>query len=373
MFQDNGIFPRGRGRRVLPDGRACQDRLRLPGVGEVTGLYLYAGSMNDWIRDPARPWRRLVGCLREGVVVGRELQPDRASGAADADAPSRQETMTRAVCPWQAALRCPTIGGRHRRGGPRSRRREAAMTTEESASTRRSPRSSDRPEPIPVPEFGHIPAEGLRNTRDLGGMPTADRRTIAPAKLLRSGALHKASEQGFGAARGRLRPRRRHRLPHPARARQRSPTLASLWRAWSSTTSRRCPARPSASPTVPAWPRPSPAAGPHELVCGMYPPDPAGRGGAGRLRSSRCFWKATAYLYPRAKDRAGLGAVIVERRSACQAYVRADYLATEPVRPNRAEGISTPSASCGLRAGSMRTSTRCSTPTTTTTTAPWRR
>ena len=26
-------IPRGRGRRVLPDGRACQDRLRLPGVG----------------------------------------------------------------------------------------------------------------------------------------------------------------------------------------------------------------------------------------------------------------------------------------------------------------------------------------------------
>ena len=26
-------FPRGRGHRVLPDGRACQDRLRLPGVG----------------------------------------------------------------------------------------------------------------------------------------------------------------------------------------------------------------------------------------------------------------------------------------------------------------------------------------------------
>lgn len=33
MFQDNGIFPEDAVRRVLPDGRACQDRLRLPGVG----------------------------------------------------------------------------------------------------------------------------------------------------------------------------------------------------------------------------------------------------------------------------------------------------------------------------------------------------
>ena len=216
------------------------------------------------------------------------------------------------------------------------------MTTEESASTRRSPRSSDRPEPIQVPEFGHIPPEGLRNTRDLGGMPTADRRTIAPAKLLRSGALHKGSEQGFGAARGRLRPRRRHRLPHPARARQRSPTLASLWRAWSSTTSRRCPARPSASPTVPAWPSLKTAsynAGPHELVCGMYPPDPAGRGGAGRLRrSSGAGRRRRAYLsFTEGKDPAGLGAI--SWNGARVPGLRARRLSGhEPVRPNRAEG-----------------------------------
>ena len=43
-------------------------------------------------------------------------------------------------------------------------------------------------------EFGHIPFEGLRNTRDLGGLPAADGRRVRPALLLRSGALHKATE-----------------------------------------------------------------------------------------------------------------------------------------------------------------------------------
>ena len=72
------------------------------------------------------------------------------------------------------------------------------MTTEEKRIDEEKSSQLDRPEPIPgFPEFGHIPFEGLHNTRDLGGMPTADGRTIAPAKLLRSGALHKASEKDF--------------------------------------------------------------------------------------------------------------------------------------------------------------------------------
>ena len=44
------------------------------------------------------------------------------------------------------------------------------------------------------PEFGHIPFEGLHNTRDLGGLPAADGRRIRPALLLRSGDLHHAAE-----------------------------------------------------------------------------------------------------------------------------------------------------------------------------------
>ena len=70
------------------------------------------------------------------------------------------------------------------------------MTTEEKRADEEESSPLDMPEPIPgFPEFGHIPFEGLHNTRDLGGMPTADGRAIVPAKLLRSGALHKATEQ----------------------------------------------------------------------------------------------------------------------------------------------------------------------------------
>lgn len=70
------------------------------------------------------------------------------------------------------------------------------MTTEEKRIDEEKSSPLDMPEPIPgFPEFGHIPFEGLHNTRDLGGMPAADGRRIAPAKLIRSGCLHKASEQ----------------------------------------------------------------------------------------------------------------------------------------------------------------------------------
>ena len=57
------------------------------------------------------------------------------------------------------------------------------------------PAKIELPEAIPgFSEFGHIPFEGLRNTRDLGGLPAADRRRVKPALLLRSGALRKAAE-----------------------------------------------------------------------------------------------------------------------------------------------------------------------------------
>ncbi|MCI8467944.1 MAG: tyrosine-protein phosphatase [Eggerthellaceae bacterium] len=52
------------------------------------------------------------------------------------------------------------------------------------------------PEPIPgFPDFGHISLRGLHNTRDLGGMPAADGRRIARRRLIRSGALHHATDE----------------------------------------------------------------------------------------------------------------------------------------------------------------------------------
>ncbi|OUO33901.1 tyrosine-protein phosphatase [Olsenella sp. An293] len=43
------------------------------------------------------------------------------------------------------------------------------------------------------PNFGRIDFEGLPNTRDLGGLPTADGRRVRPGLLLRSGTLYFAT------------------------------------------------------------------------------------------------------------------------------------------------------------------------------------
>ncbi len=53
---------------------------------------------------------------------------------------------------------------------------------------------AELPEAVPgFPDFGHISLQGLPNTRDLGGLPTADGRRIARRRLIRSGALHHAT------------------------------------------------------------------------------------------------------------------------------------------------------------------------------------
>lgn len=50
------------------------------------------------------------------------------------------------------------------------------------------------PEPVAgFPDFGRLSLRGLPNTRDLGGMPTADGRAIAANRLIRSSDLHKAT------------------------------------------------------------------------------------------------------------------------------------------------------------------------------------
>lgn len=45
-------------------------------------------------------------------------------------------------------------------------------------------------------EFGRIALDKLPNTRDLGGMPTRDGRSIAPHRLIRSSDLHDLTEAG---------------------------------------------------------------------------------------------------------------------------------------------------------------------------------
>ena len=86
-------------------------------------------------------------------------------------------------------------------------------------------------------------------------------------------------------------------------------------------------------------------ASPHELVRSMYPQillDDAGRQAYTSFLEVLLEGDGGAYLWhcSEGKDRAGLGTVIVERALGVpEAYVRADYLATNLFARNRAEGI----------------------------------
>ena len=55
MFQDNGIFPEDAVVVYCQMGVHAKIACDYLASAGYSRLYLYAGSMNDWIRDPARP------------------------------------------------------------------------------------------------------------------------------------------------------------------------------------------------------------------------------------------------------------------------------------------------------------------------------
>ena len=206
------------------------------------------------------------------------------------------------------------------------------------------------PEAIPgFPEFGHIPFEGLHNTRDLGGLPAADGRRIKPALLLRSGALHKATEEdlarlladyhleGVVDFRTELE---RDKEPDPRELMEGVvfydlPALSG--ETMGITHGAGLAKDMKALEAVKAQP--------HEMVKKMYPEILLGDAGLVAYRSllnvllesdgGAVLWHCTE-----GKDRAGLGAVVVERALGVpEPDVRADYLATNLFSRTRAEGI----------------------------------
>ena len=78
MFQDNGIFPEDAVVVYCQMGVHAKIACDYLASAGYSRLYLYAGSMNDWIRDPARP------------VEASSVAFANASGAADIGAPSRR-------------------------------------------------------------------------------------------------------------------------------------------------------------------------------------------------------------------------------------------------------------------------------------------
>lgn len=59
-------------------------------------------------------------------------------------------------------------------------------------------RGPELPQAIPGFEnFGHVTLHGARNTRDLGGLQTSDGRAIVAGTLIRSGDLHKCTDENI--------------------------------------------------------------------------------------------------------------------------------------------------------------------------------
>ncbi|MEC4273181.1 tyrosine-protein phosphatase [Adlercreutzia sp. R25] len=216
--------------------------------------------------------------------------------------------------------------------------------------TMEASRKLDLPEEVPgFPEFGHIPFEGLHNTRDLGGLPAADGRRIKPALLLRSGALHKATEQdlarlladyhleGVVDFRTELE---RDKEPDPRELMEGVVFYDFPALAGESMGITHGAGLAKDMKTLEAV-----KAQPHEMVKKMYPEILLGDAGLVAYRSllnvllesdgGAVLWHCTE-----GKDRAGLGAVVVERALGVpEPDVRADYLATNLFARTRAEGI----------------------------------
>lgn len=205
------------------------------------------------------------------------------------------------------------------------------------------------PEGIPgFAAFGHIDCKGLPNTRDLGGMPTADGRHIREGRLIRSGALHHATNEDLRIledAHGLVRvvdlrtDLERTHDPDPKDRLRIGTVFYDL---------------PVFEAQALGITHESDVLGdirlfaeyndgPHKAVEAIYPQAVLGDDG---VRAYGDFLRlllaaeegATLWHCTEGKDRAGLAAVLVELALGVpEAYVRADYLATNLFVRTRAE------------------------------------
>lgn len=205
------------------------------------------------------------------------------------------------------------------------------------------------PEAIPgFSEFGHIPFEGLHNTRDLGGLPAADGRRVKPALLLRSGALHKATENDLARLLADYRLEGvvdfRTELECEKEPDPREFMEGVVFYDFPALSGETVGITHGASLAQDVKTLEAVSAQPHEIVRKMYPQillGDAGREAYRGLLNVLLESNGGAVLWhcSEGKDRAGLGAVIVERALGVpEADVRADYLATNLFARNRAEG-----------------------------------
>lgn len=196
--------------------------------------------------------------------------------------------------------------------------------------------------------FGRITCEGLPNTRDLGGMPAADGRRVKEGRLLRSGALHHATdadlellEDGHGLRRVVDLRTDLERTHDPDPRGRMSPAVVCydlpVFEAQALGITREA----GLAGDVKLFAQYN--GGPHEAVAAIYPRALLGDDGKKAYGDLlRLLLEAdegaTLWHCTEGKDRAGLAAVIVETALGVpEAYVCADYLATNLFVRTRAE------------------------------------
>lgn len=206
------------------------------------------------------------------------------------------------------------------------------------------------PDEIPgFAKFGHIALRGMRNTRDLGGLPTADGKAIAPGRLIRSGELHKATDEdiellrdGHGLARvvDFRTAEERKGAPDPC---EKMPDVGFLGAPVLTEAAVGITHEGGVAGDIAALGRFTGDA--HDTIRGLYRTCLLGEQGK---RAYRAFFEellaaeegATLWHCTEGKDRAGLASVLVEYALGVpMAHIRADYLATNLFVRGRAEEI----------------------------------
>lgn len=197
--------------------------------------------------------------------------------------------------------------------------------------------------------FGHVELEKLPNTRDLGGMPAADGKRIRSNRLIRSGDLHAASKEdiaklvdelGLKAVVDFRTPMEREAAPDPL---EKMPSVA--FHDYPALANDALGITHGGDLKQELMAFKQYAGTPHKMVLGLYPQivlAPAGIKAYSSFlhillenKSGAALWHCTE-----GKDRAGMGALIVERAlGVAEADAHADYLATNLFVRNFAERL----------------------------------
>lgn len=228
-----------------------------------------------------------------------------------------------------------------------------------SDTTTKAQNGPELPEEIPgFVDFGHMTLRGARNTRDLGGLSTADGRAIAAGRLIRSGDLHKCTDEdiellrdGHGLARvvDFRTAKEREGAPDP-QDRMQGVDFADL--PVFSEAAVGITHEGGMAGDLAALKRFSGNA--HETIRGLYVTCLLGEDGK---RAYREFFEtllaaeggATLWHCTEGKDRAGLASVLVEYALGVpMPHIRADYLATNLFVRDAAEEILDALAGHGL-------------------------